>query len=109
MKILVALVTVVSLSAAPALAGDSQISKHSLARMGLQGMTTMSDVDGMSIRGQAILVVFAHTSLSTGSSADVLASATGVTSGFISVAVTQSFTTSKGFLLAGSMTTASAH
>jgi hypothetical protein len=109
MKILVALVTVVSLSAAPALARDSQISKHSLARMGLQGMTTMSDADGMSIRGQAILVVFAHTFLSTGSSADVLASATGVTSGFISVSVTQSFNTSKGSLFAGSVGTASAH
>jgi hypothetical protein len=114
MKILVALVTVislsaVSLSAAPALAGDSQISKHSLARMGLQGMTTMSDADGMSIRGQAILVAFDHTFISNHNQVDVVASASGVTSGFIGVGVTSSFTTSKDFLVTGGMVTVSAH
>jgi hypothetical protein len=109
MKILVALVTVVSLSAAPALAGDSQIPNRSLARMGLQGMTTMSDADGMSIRGQAILVVTAHTFIPNHNKVDVVASATGVTSGFISVAVTSSFTTSRNFLVTGGFATASAH
>jgi hypothetical protein len=109
MKILVALVTVVGLSAAPALAGDCQIPNHSLARMGLHGMTTMSDADGMSIRGQAVVVVAAHSFISNHNQVDVLASASGVTFGFISVGVTSSFTTSKGFLVTGSMTTASAH
>jgi hypothetical protein len=109
MKILVALVTLVSLSAAPALAGDCRISNHSLARMGLQGMTRMSDADGMSIRGQAILVVTAHSFISNHNSVDVLASASGVSSGFISVSVTSSFTTSKGGLFTGSVGTASAH
>jgi hypothetical protein len=105
MKILVALVTVVCLSAAPALAGDRQISKHSLARMGLQGMTTLSDADGMSIRGQAILVVVGHSFISNYQSVNFLASATGVTSGTIVVAFSQS----NGGLFTGSGSTASAH
>jgi hypothetical protein len=109
MKILVALITLVSLSAVPALAGEGRISNHSLARMGLQGMTTMSDADGMSIRGQAILVAFDHTFISNHNQVDVVASASGVTSGFIGVAVTSSFTTSKDFLVTGGMVAVSAH
>ena len=56
MKILLALVTVVILSAAPVLAGDGQISKSSLSRMGLPGMTAMSDADGMAIRGTSFAI-----------------------------------------------------
>ena len=109
MKILIALVTLVSLSAAPALAGDCQISKHGLARMGLQGMTRMSDADGMSIRGQAILVVTAHSFISNHNSVDVVASASGVTSGFISVAVSSTFTTSNSVQFTAGAGTAAAH
>jgi hypothetical protein len=56
MKIFLALVTVVVLSAAPVLAGDGQISKSSLSRMGLPGMTAMSDADGMAIRGTSFAI-----------------------------------------------------
>jgi hypothetical protein len=51
MKILLALVSVVALSTASTFAGDGQISSRSLANMGLQRMTALSDTDGMAIRG----------------------------------------------------------
>jgi hypothetical protein len=56
MKILLGLVTVVGLSTASAFAGDGQIAKSSLSRMGLPGMTVMSDADGMSIRGTSFAI-----------------------------------------------------
>jgi len=44
------------LSAAPALAGDGQVSHKSLAKMGLSGMQTMSDSQGQQIRGLSVAV-----------------------------------------------------
>jgi hypothetical protein len=40
------------LSVAPAYAGDGSLDQSSLSRMGLAGMKTLSDHDGMAIRGQ---------------------------------------------------------
>ena len=68
-------------------------------------MTALSDVDGMSIRGRAILVVGGHTSVSNFTSVNFLASATGVTSGNILVTVTQT----NGGLFAGNRVYVSAH
>jgi hypothetical protein len=51
MKSLVALALVCSLSSLSAFAGDGRISGRDLTKMGLQGMKTMTDEDGMKIRG----------------------------------------------------------
>ena len=56
MKSLFAFASIVALSAAPALAADGQISSRSLAAMGLHGMATMSDADGMHVRGASATV-----------------------------------------------------
>src|SRR5579863_5317482 len=72
MKILFALATVVALSAAPAFAADGHVSRHSLAKMGLSGMTSMSDAQGTAIRGLSIAVVTgdSNVNLGFGNSAD---------------------------------------
>jgi hypothetical protein len=57
MKTLLSIASVLVLSAAPALAGQGHVSSQSLAKMGLSGMQTMSDAQGMSIRGTSIAVV----------------------------------------------------
>jgi hypothetical protein len=57
MKILLAVATVLALTAAPAFAGEGQVSHKSLAKMGLSSMQTLSDNDGMQIRGLSIAVV----------------------------------------------------
>jgi hypothetical protein len=49
------------LSAAPAFAGDGQISKSDLSRMGLAGMNAMTDTEGMSIRGTSFVIVGSFT------------------------------------------------
>jgi hypothetical protein len=56
MKTLLSIASVLVLSAAPALAGDGQVSHKSLAKMGLSGMQTMTDSQGMKIRGTSIAV-----------------------------------------------------
>jgi hypothetical protein len=63
MKTLFATVSLLSLFAAPALAGDGRISDHSLARMGLQGMQPISDAQGMAIRGTAYASVSGYTNI----------------------------------------------
>jgi len=57
MKSLYALAAIVALSAAPAFAGEGQISSKSLANMGLAGLKTMDDAQGMTVRGLSIAVV----------------------------------------------------
>src|SRR5580704_8099836 len=52
MKTLLSVAAVVVLAAAPAMAGDGRVSHQSLAKMGLAGMQTMSDSQGMAVRGQ---------------------------------------------------------
>lgn len=54
MKTLVVVAFVVALSIAPALAADGKVSHSSLAKMGLSGMTHMTDQQGSSIRGRAV-------------------------------------------------------
>jgi len=55
MKTLVAFAFLVSLSSAPALAADGKVSHSSLAKMGLSGMKQMTDRQGSSIRGRAVV------------------------------------------------------
>lgn len=57
MKMLLAVASVLVLTAAPAFAAEGQVSDQSLAKMGLSGMQTMSDNDGMQVRGLSIAVV----------------------------------------------------
>jgi hypothetical protein len=57
MKVLLGLAAVVAFSAASAMAGEGRVPDHSLAKMGLAGMKTMSDTQGMHIRGLSIAVV----------------------------------------------------
>jgi len=57
MKTLLSIASVLVLSAAPAFAGQGQVSKQSLAKMGLSGMQIMSDEQGQQIRGTSIAVV----------------------------------------------------
>jgi hypothetical protein len=58
MKALLSVAAVLVLSAAPAVAGQGQVSKNSLAKMGLAGMQVMSDEQGSQIRGTSVAVVF---------------------------------------------------
>lgn len=52
MKMFFAFGALVAFATASAAAADGRISDHSLARMGLSSMKIMSDVDGMTIRGE---------------------------------------------------------
>ncbi len=63
MKTLFVTVSLVALFAAPALAGDGRVSDRSLARMGLQGMQSISDAQGMTIRGTSFASVSGSTNL----------------------------------------------
>jgi hypothetical protein len=56
MKTLLSIASVVVLAAAPAFAGDGQVSQKSLTKMGLSGMQTMTDSQGQQIRGLSIAV-----------------------------------------------------
>jgi hypothetical protein len=56
MKVLLGLAAVVAFSAASAMAGDGRLSDQSLAKMGLAGMHSMSDVQGLHIRGLSVIV-----------------------------------------------------
>lgn len=51
MKVLLSVAIVVGLSVGSASASHGRVSDKSLAKMGLQGMKTMSDEQGMKIRG----------------------------------------------------------
>ncbi len=56
MKVLLGLAAVVAFSATSAMAGEGRVSDQSLAKMGLANMKTMSDSQGMHIRGLSVLV-----------------------------------------------------
>src|SRR5580658_127262 len=56
MKTLLSIASVLVLAASPAFAGEGQVSKQSLAKMGLSGMQTMTDSQGQQIRGLSIAV-----------------------------------------------------
>jgi hypothetical protein len=53
MKTIALVCTALMLLAATASAGDLAVSKSTLASMGLGGMRTMSDTDGLAVRGKA--------------------------------------------------------
>jgi hypothetical protein len=75
MKSLYALAAIVAFSAVPAFAGEGHVSTNSLAKMGLAGMKTMNDAQGMQIRGTSIAVVagvsYAHISGEGGSAGSI--------------------------------------
>jgi hypothetical protein len=52
MKFFLASLSALFLVVTPAFAGDGSLDQSSLSRMGLAGMKTLSDHDGMAIRGQ---------------------------------------------------------
>ena len=56
MKVLFGLAAVVAFSATSAMAAEGQVSNHSLANMGLAGMKSMSDTQGLHIRGLSVIV-----------------------------------------------------
>jgi hypothetical protein len=56
MKTLLSIASVLVLAASPAFAGEGQVTKQSLAKMGLSGMQTMTDSQGQKIRGLSIAV-----------------------------------------------------
>jgi hypothetical protein len=53
MKNAVAVVVLLALVAVPAFAGDGNVSQGTLSSLGLGGIQTMSDAQGMQVRGQA--------------------------------------------------------
>lgn len=55
MKTLIVFAFAVAFSMAPASAADGKVSHPSLAKMGLSGMKHMTDQQGSSIRGRAVL------------------------------------------------------
>jgi hypothetical protein len=57
MKSLYALAAIVAFSAVPAFAGEGHVTSMSLANMGLSGMKTMNDAQGMTVRGLSIAIV----------------------------------------------------
>jgi hypothetical protein len=56
MKSLIAFASVAAFAVCPAFAAQGTISHHSLAKMGLAGMNTMADSQGMQIRGLSVKV-----------------------------------------------------
>lgn len=57
MKTLLALTSLVLISAGSAVAGEGQVADQTLAKMGLGGMQVMTDADGMNVRGMAFVKV----------------------------------------------------
>lgn len=55
MKTLIAFAFVLALSSVSAWAADGKVSHSSLAKMGLSGMKQMTDQQGSSIRGRAVV------------------------------------------------------
>jgi hypothetical protein len=72
MKSLFALAAVIAFAAAPAFAGEGHVSHKSLSNMGLSGMKSMTDAQGMGVRGLSIAVVTgdSNVNLGHGNSAD---------------------------------------
>ena len=65
MRHFISLACVLALTTVPALAGDGQISKQSLSRMGLSGMQILPDREGSQLRGQSIAITFSVSSGTT--------------------------------------------
>jgi hypothetical protein len=71
MKLVFSFVLVLLLSVAPALAGDGSLPQNSLARMGLGGMKTLADRDGMAIRGQ-VAIAFSYSHVTGGTTYTII-------------------------------------
>jgi hypothetical protein len=57
MKYLLMSIAVIMIFAAPVLADQGNLSQQQLAKMGLSGMTVMSDMQGTSVRGMGTVFV----------------------------------------------------
>jgi hypothetical protein len=55
MKILLTFAAVLCFTSLPAYSADGQISSSSLTRLGLAGMTPISDVQGLEVRGLGVM------------------------------------------------------
>jgi hypothetical protein len=55
MKALLTFAAVVCFTAMPAFSADGQVSQSSLTRLGLGGLTPISDTEGLEIRGQGLM------------------------------------------------------
>ena len=55
MKVLVTFAAVMCFAALPAYSADGQLSQSSLARLGLSGMTPISDGQGLEVRGMGMM------------------------------------------------------
>jgi hypothetical protein len=60
MKTLLTVAAIVCLSALPAYSADGQVSKSTLALLGLSGLTTLSDAQGLEIRGLGVADAWEH-------------------------------------------------
>ena len=56
MKIVLCMASLVAFAVTPAFAGEGHVSNRSLANMGLAGMKTLSDSQGMQVRGLSIAI-----------------------------------------------------
>lgn len=104
MRTLFTLASILALTAAPALAGEGQVSKRSLANMGLPGMKALSDDQGMAIRGQSIAIAISHSHVNGGITIPLVNNPIGT---HFAASATISFNLSGTF--AGGFATASAH
>ncbi len=102
MKTLLFFAALFGFSAAPAFAGDGQISKSGLSHMGLAGMKAMSDDAGMSIRGTSFVIVGSFTFVTGKPPAISVKTSSGATRTAFTLVV-------NGGLAAGGFASASAH
>jgi hypothetical protein len=56
MKIVLCMASLVAFAVTPAFAGEGHVSNRSLSNMGLAGMKTLSDSQGMQVRGLSIAI-----------------------------------------------------
>jgi hypothetical protein len=66
MKYIVFTLVLVMLFAVPAMAGNGNVSKGTLEKMGLSAMKTMTDVEGASIRGSGFALAFGFSNATGG-------------------------------------------
>ncbi|HXY35224.1 MAG TPA: hypothetical protein VEI07_13420 [Planctomycetaceae bacterium] len=105
MKRFISAVCVLALTAAPALAGDGQVSKQSLSRMGLGGMKVVSEQEGLQVRGTSIAIATSSTTVTGGFTIISINSPISIGSNF---AFSAKVTVGSG-LIAGGFASASAH
>jgi hypothetical protein len=76
MRTFAAVVAVLALVAAPALAGDGNVPRGTLSSMGLSGLKTMSDAQGLKVRGMGAIATVSGESSAIQAGVGGLAAAT---------------------------------